>query len=301
MFPEEKPITSNSEKNTTKLIIFFIIAFIISWAIWLPNVLASRGIISIPEWYSIVSNLGVFGPLISAFIVVLGFEGRKGAYELLKKGWKVGFNKKWLIPLFFLPFVISGLAFILSVVTTNDTWSAVYQDTSFANTMLTILIMFFLGGPLGEEYGWRGFALSRLQKKWSAWLSSLILGFIWGVWHLPLHFMENTTQEFIPIWAGIMIIMVSSFIYTWLYNNTGSSVLVAMLFHWISNAAMILVPYWQKGDIWNGFSSTPNYLVPSIGMLIGFLLNLIVIILIIVRGDPFTFQSKKDSSKISQK
>ena len=301
MLSEEISNNIDSDKNSFKLILFFIIAFIISWAIWMPSVLSTQGIILVPDWYGIVSNLAVFGPLISAFIVVLSFEGRKNAFELLKKGWKVGFRKKWLIPLFLLPFVISGLTFILTVVTTNDTWTAVYQDTSFANTMLTVLIMFFLGGPLGEEYGWRGFALTRLQKKWSAWLSSLVLGLIWGLWHLPLHFMENTTQEFIPIWAGIILIMVSSFIYTWLYNNTGNSVLIAMLFHWVSNASVILVPYWQKGDIWNGFTSTPNFLIPSIGMLIGFIFNLIVVILILIRRDSITFQSKIISEKISVK
>lgn len=281
------------DKNFLKLTLFFILAFIISWSIWLPNVLSSRGIIDIPEWYGIASNLAVFGPFISAFIIVLSFEGKKGAKNLLKKGWKVGFNKKWFIPLLLLPFIVSGLSFIFGVLFTGDTWSAVYQDSSFANSMLTILIMFFLGGPLGEEFGWRGFALTRLQKKWNAVISSLVLGIIWGLWHLPLHFITGSIQEYIPIWAGIAMISVSSFIYTWFYNNTGESVLIAMLYHWLSNAAAILIPYWQKGDIWGGFDNLPNYLIPTIGMLVAFVLSTIIVAGIAKIWGSTSFQKKE--------
>ena len=80
---------------------------------------------------------------------------------------------------------------------------------------------------LPEEYGWRGFALDRLQKKSSALSASLILGLIWALWHLPLFFIEGTTQAAIPMVQYMLQTVVLSIFYTWLYNNTGGSVLIA--------------------------------------------------------------------------
>lgn len=106
-----------------------------------------------------------------------------------------------------------------------------------------ILIMSYLLTALPEEYGWRGYLLEQLQARWHSLAASLAVGAIWGVWHLPLHFITGTTQEVIPVWQFVLQSMVLAVLYTWLYNTCRSSPAVA-LFHAVNNLAAALVPYW---------------------------------------------------------
>jgi membrane protease YdiL (CAAX protease family) len=97
-------------------------------------------------------------------------------------------------------------------------------------------------GPIPEELGWRGYALDRLQRKWNALASSLVLGVIWAVWHLPIFFIRGTLlSEVVPLWStqfwvsmgpGILALAV---VMTWIYNNTQRSILGAILFHFMMN------------------------------------------------------------------
>ena len=95
--------------------------------------------------------------------------------------------------------------------------------------------MLLLGGPLQEEFGWRGYALDKLQEKRTALTASLFLGFIWAIWHMPLNFTEGIDAQYSLVIStavgSIISLMLMSVLFTWIYNNTGKSVLAAMLFH----------------------------------------------------------------------
>jgi len=106
--------------------------------------------------------------------------------------------------------------------------------------VLGALVMFLVNGLVnGEEFGWRGFALPRLQARYSALTSSLILGGIWTLFHLPLFFTKgggaggNMSQT--PFIAFALIVLSGSVLVTWLFNNTRGSVLFAYLFHAAAN------------------------------------------------------------------
>lgn len=92
-------------------------------------------------------------------------------------------------------------------------WDLAPLPLSFA---IPIFFIIFLTQGLPEEYGWRGFALDRLQLRWNALTASLVLGFMWGLWHLPLHFMIGTTQEIIPVYEFILRQMVGAIFFTWI-------------------------------------------------------------------------------------
>ncbi|MBI5586317.1 MAG: CPBP family intramembrane metalloprotease [Deltaproteobacteria bacterium] len=99
----------------------------------------------------------------------------------------------------------------------------------------------FIGGPLGEELGWRGFALDRLQNKWNALVASLILGLIWAAWHFPLFFIKGTPQEGLGFgtflfWLWSLQVVSLSVLTTWVYNNTRRSILSAVFMHFMFNS-----------------------------------------------------------------
>jgi membrane protease YdiL (CAAX protease family) len=102
-------------------------------------------------------------------------------------------------------------------------------------SLLGILIFTLFSGPLAEELGWRGFALPRLQAKYNALLSSLILGAIWTCWHLPLFFVTGATQMSIPFPIYLVLVTTISVYITWLYNNTKGSLVITVLAHYAYN------------------------------------------------------------------
>jgi membrane protease YdiL (CAAX protease family) len=110
--------------------------------------------------------------------------------------------------------------------------------------IVPIGLLIWLLGALPEEYGWRGFALPRLMESNNPLVASLILGLVWGLWHLPLHFISTTTQYVIPIWEYVLQTIILAVIYTWLFLGTKGSILIAGLFHAAGNITGAVVPYW---------------------------------------------------------
>lgn len=221
--------------------VYFLLTYLISWVLWLPSVLRSNGFPNLPEIVGLPGMFAVLGPTIAAFILVGKESGQNGLGQLLRRAFDIGFRKRWWLPILLLMPVIGLLtAAVLSLFGSEvPEWTA----PTFVTALVTALTILFIGGGL-EEFGWRGYALDRMQNDQNALLASLVLGFFWGLWHLPLFFMQGTTQAEagIPIWEFILQIMVLSILFTWLYNNTSGSLLVAILFHTIGNTTAALLP-----------------------------------------------------------
>ncbi len=100
---------------------------------------------------------------------------------------------------------------------------------------------FFMFGAkawITEEAAWRGFVLPRLQASYSALAASLILGLFWGIWHTPLFLINGTGQSHWPYIGFLIFAMAESVLTSWIYNNTGESVLLATIFHTSTDAAL---------------------------------------------------------------
>ena len=105
--------------------------------------------------------------------------------------------------------------------------------------MLTLALVNFAYMILlvwGEEIGWRGYALPRLQAKMHPLAASAVLGLIWGVWHLPNFWIPGSSQEFIPIPVYLLYIFGHTFLYSWIYNGSRGSLLLVCLHHAATNA-----------------------------------------------------------------
>jgi membrane protease YdiL (CAAX protease family) len=97
----------------------------------------------------------------------------------------------------------------------------------------TIIPLIFLG-PLSEEFGWRGFLQKRLQSEFNPFLTSIIIGLVWSFWHLPLFYMNGTSQhEFgIPFFSFLISVSSSSFVYTYIFRESKGSLFGAIFLHW---------------------------------------------------------------------
>jgi membrane protease YdiL (CAAX protease family) len=109
-------------------------------------------------------------------------------------------------------------------------------------TVVNLPLVLLLGGPLGEEFGWRGYALPVLQDRLGWRAASLGLGLVWGVWHLPLFFIDGTAQAHIPLALFQLSVVAMSVVFAWLGNRTAGSVVAALLFHTAINFWPAVVP-----------------------------------------------------------
>ena len=229
------------DRTATDLAAFFAITFGFSWLLWLLPLLRSNGIGELPEVVGLLGMFAPFGPGVAAFWLVGRRAGREGIRNLWRRGWRAEFDKHWLLPtLGLVPLVgLVTVAIVLAFGGDID-WSVGVGPVM----VVPVFVLIYLGNALPEEYGWRGFALDPLQERFSALGASLVLGLIWGLWHLPLVFIEGTTQAAIPFHEFVLQTMVLAVLYTWLHNNTGGSVLVAALFHASANITGAAVPTW---------------------------------------------------------
>jgi len=245
--------------ETRNLVLFFLIAFAWSWLLWLPQIL-----------WGISLFLAPFGPTVAALLLTAINEGGRGVKALLKRGVDFGFRKVWLLPIFLLMPAIVGLSLLLAVLGGEPLPEVpvLAQPWSIIPAFFYIL---FLGGPLAEEFGWRGYALDRLQTRFNALVASIILGVVWGLWHLPLFFMPGQDiYRNMPIWGFILGTVFFSILFTWIYNNTGRSILAVLLFHTVGNLAHFIFP--AVATTWGGLYSL--------------VLNVVVVIIVVAVWGP---------------
>ena len=214
---------------------FVALTFATSWVIWLGMIVGSVGIDSPPGL--VLNVIATAGPSITALILAVAVG--RGEVQRLLEGFSPGrVSLRWALVALVVPVAMIGIAIVASV---GAFGAAVPVITiGVLGVLVTEFVrILFLGGPLEEELGWRGFALPRLQEKRSAFSSSVILGAIWGVWHIPLYFVSGTGQQATAASTGAVFGITAfvvwtiglSILFTWLFNQTRGSLIVAMLFH----------------------------------------------------------------------
>ncbi|MGC1121400.1 MAG: type II CAAX endopeptidase family protein [Candidatus Methanofastidiosia archaeon] len=214
--------------------LFFALSLVISWSIWIPEALTTLSNREAAFGGSgLLDVLAVWGPGLSGILLsflVVGKIGVRALFSPLRR-WRIGIT--WYF------FVLLYPAAIWLIAQTIDSLFGRSYELSFmpimtyfgANQtgMAIIALVFALPNTLGEELGWRGFALPNLQMKYTALLSSIILGLFWAVWHIPLWIAGG--QMGIGLLVNVVFITGTAILYTWVYNSTGGSLLLIWLFH----------------------------------------------------------------------
>ncbi len=228
-----------------KVWLFFLLAFGWSWLFWVPTALASHRAVlpaGIVQFLNSPLNPAPWGPLIAALIATALEEGRAGIKHLLRRGVAVRFDAGWYAVIFLLFPALVGGALGLAVLS-GEPAPAMPNLAKPVTIPFAFLYILLLGGPLQEEFGWRGYALTRLQERWNALVSSIMIGLAWGFWHLPLFFIFRQEMYYQrPFWGLLLSTTLVSILFTWLYNNTHGSVFAALLFHTMFNLSHYLFP-----------------------------------------------------------
>ncbi|QBD74901.1 CPBP family intramembrane metalloprotease [Ktedonosporobacter rubrisoli] len=255
------------------LVAYFVLAYLISWLLWLPFVVSKGGGTGLLPFTMAASGLdtlgiiilGSFGPAIAAWIVSVIVEGKVGVRLLLRRMIRVRAGIQWYILALFLPLLACVLYYLPFG---PQEWPGHLFSTkgAFGLALYVVYVLsgMLAGSPLGEEPGWRGFALYRLQKRMGPLPGSLLLALLWACWHLPLLVFTvwGSAYQQVGLLPGlaIYILTVASYtiVMTWLFNNTRGSIFLAILFHSAVDTAPSFLLSWfpELGKMLQGIENS---------------------------------------------
>ena len=238
------------------LIAYFVLTYALSWAIEIPIALSFQRLIPLHVPLGL-HYLASFGPFAAGVAVALGRHGAQGLGALFS-----GLTK-WRVPRAYAFFaVVLPLALFAGLVLLTRLLAGTWPDLAQLGQVddlpylgvLPALGLWLLTFGLGEEVGWRGFALPRLQATRSALSASLLLGMLWAGWHLPALFYREayTSLGILVVPMLLAVATVGSIVYTWLYNGTRGSLLMLVLYHGLFDYFSV----WSEGVISAGMLLT---------------------------------------------
>jgi membrane protease YdiL (CAAX protease family) len=220
------------------LLTFVALTFGWTWALWMAgDGLATRA----PNFSKTLFLFAGFGPSLSGLVTVWIFDGSAGLGRWLHHclNWRLG--SFWYAAAFFGP----PLAMIVALGVDAILGGALPSSPSAGHVGLAVaqfMLILAINGPLGEEFGWRGYALYPLTT-WIGWRwAGLIIGAVWGLWHLPLFFIPGTAQAQMPMALFMASTLALSVLMARMAVNTAFSVLPALAFHWALNSWSAFIP-----------------------------------------------------------
>jgi len=220
--------SKSSWLQRNSLLGYFVLAYAISWSIGIPLALIAQGKV---DWKipSYIHYFYAYGPTLSALIMTGLIKGKAGIADIFKRltNWRMS-------PLWWVVTIspLAGYAVVVLVLRLiQGAWvdlSLLGQVNFLPNLGIGALALWIFTYGIGEEIGWRGFALPRLQQKMNALSATLVLGILWAAWHLPIFFYLFDPAIAIGWFFGLMC---GAILLTWLYNSTGGSIFSVALWH----------------------------------------------------------------------
>jgi membrane protease YdiL (CAAX protease family) len=243
-------------KETRNLVLFFVATFIATWATyftivfngWNPYTMPGMAFLliggSAPSWVAVLLVLFIYDK-----------EQRRGYFRRCFSFKQIKLPY-WAFIVFALPLLFTFII-LLDVLTGGSLPGMTNLKAYLTNPAIIPLALFisFLSGPWSEEFGWRGYSLDPLLKRFGVMNGSLILGFIWGIWHLPLFFMPQTWHgqmgfKFAGFWSFMIYSIGLTMVMTWAYLKTDRSILSAFMMHLVNNfTGNTIMPYTDRLEI----------------------------------------------------
>lgn len=216
---------------TRTAIAFAALAIGLSWAVWLPIAWSGSE--------SPLKDVGSFGPAVAALIVVLARPDLRADWRSRLTAWRVPI--RWYALVLIGPVLVCGA--VVAAARVIGLTGLRFNDPSQIYLIVPAFVaVLVLGGPLGEEPGWRGLLLPNLAERVSFPIAGLVVGLVWATWHLPLFLIPGTPQAELPLAGYLALTVALGVVYGSLAQHTRSSVPVATVFHAASNTAAGLLP-----------------------------------------------------------
>jgi len=216
---------------------FFVLTIIFTLPAYILVGLTGLNIILSPEMVFAFIPLAVIAPISAALVLTYKKDGGSGVKKLLKRSfdYKRVKNKKWYWPTLLLMPLLFGLVFGVSSLFELELLPA---PIPIIATPVVLIIFFF--SALCEQVGWMGYAFEPMCNRWGIIKSTILLGLIWGMWHLPLYIFSIQGLE--TIVAQVLAVVALRVLLVWLYSNTGKSVFIVILLHATYNVCMSVIP-----------------------------------------------------------
>jgi uncharacterized protein len=220
-----------AQHGSRPAVIFTLLAVGISWTCWLPVAAADHqvGYVS-PSAAPLLIVLGTFGPLLAALTLASQTSGFGGVRAFVSQAfrWRVGLQ--WYAAALLAPAAIRIVVLYVHVLR-GGTVPDLDDGSRWLAVPATFLWVLLIGGPTGEEFGWRGYLLPQLQLRIGMLRAALAIGAVTAIWHLPLFFIAGTSQSHLPFLLFAARTVALSIVSTWLYNGSRRSLLLVLLFH----------------------------------------------------------------------
>lgn len=214
------------------LLVFFSLAYLISWSWWVPLALRGGVVRTGVGWPTHLP--GLVGPAVAAVLVTAAVDGRPGLRELARRTarWRVGWVW-WLVVT--VTFALAGLGAVQALVAGEKVPSLEeftrYTGVGSITPVAVIALVLVLNG-LGEETGWRGFAVERLIRDHDLRWTALVVGVGWAGWHLPFFWLVDTFRSFGPLALGWFVSMLAaSVVLAHMYCAGHHSILLVAAWH----------------------------------------------------------------------
>lgn len=238
---------------------YFVLAYAWTWFCWWSVAADAAGLLPVTAPRDLLATLGQFGPFVAALGVAWVTAGGRGLRELLGRLVRWRARPVWLaVSLLLLPATM--LAAIVLYSRVHDAANPLLFRGTWETLPAHFVYTLLLCGPLGEEPGWRGFALPRLQARYGPVAASFWLALLWAGWHLPLWFINPAPSPFALYVAGAIF---TTILFTWLYNHTHGSVFYSLIFHASMNTASTRFPEVPAYHYW-----VPILVTVAVGVLV---------------------------------
>jgi uncharacterized protein len=236
-----------------------------SWTLWLLMILSNKGLLP----FKFPTNfLGSFGPAVGALLVTGIIHGKTGLKNILKSliNWKTS-AWTYIFSIFFIIAVYSLTICVSYII--DPSMIKLQKLPGIAEIIIYFFLIAILGGPLGEEIGWRGFLQPELLKRFNPTLTSLFIALIWLIWHIPLFWLEGAVQEGGSIIYFALSVFAMAFLFTLLYIKSNGSLLLAVLFHTMINyiSAFIIPSILPASETDKTFGHISTYILFGFGIL----------------------------------
>jgi membrane protease YdiL (CAAX protease family) len=215
----------------------------------MPSILAGLGVefaFDIATYTAVVVPIGAFAPMLAAGTLIARQHGWKKVWQFIRQAFDFRAKPVYFVLALILPLVIVAVAHYLAPVLGFEVANTLIPKDLPVPPVVIVIPYFFamlLVGGGQEEFGWRGYAQLPLQERLGVIPASLLIGVIWGLWHLPLWIMPGDGHSTYPFIAFLVMTTSISVVYAWLFNASGRKLVIVMFFHAMSNTAPGLFPF----------------------------------------------------------